>query len=149
EGYFPVPTISRDRNERPPSTNGSSHIALSSSIRRSLADSAAGHRTDDLHPITLAQDRRRVRPPGGHLAVERHRGEATGHLELPQELLQGRPVADLERLAVDDDPHRRKSRTGARCGLPSLVVGRPRRVPFAGITQGRFEGSRTPRPGSQ
>src|SRR5262245_46925493 len=86
DGYFPVPTISRDRNERPPSTRGSSHIAVSSFSAPAL------HRVDDLHPVALAQDGRRVGRPRRHLAVERHRRELAAHLQLPQELLEGGPA---------------------------------------------------------
>src|SRR6185503_7205384 len=135
DGYLPVPTMRRDLNSLPPSHSDVSYM------------SAASHGTHDLHPIAFLEHGVRVAGLGPHLAIERYRGVLSAHLELLQQPVDGQPLGQLHRLAVHRDGHRASQ--NKKPHLSGAVEGsRSRRVPFAGITQIRFEGSRAA-PGSQ
>src|SRR5262245_9988388 len=132
--YLPVPTIRRDVNSLPPITSGVSSMAL-----------APTHRSHDFHPIAVTQPGVGVPAARRHLTIHRHRGELALDAELGQQRLDAQPVGDLHALAVDADLHPVPVRSGPgkRKAAPEIRV-RPcrRRVPYAGITPLRFEGSR-------
>src|SRR5262245_26672628 len=81
DAYLPVPTIRRDENSLPPMTRFVSLMALTS-----LPLSPA-HRSDDLHPVALAQHRRLVRALRRHLTVHGHRGVLALDAELREQPL--------------------------------------------------------------
>src|SRR5262245_64111584 len=79
DAYLPVPTMRRDENSLPPITRFVSFIARSSLLL------SAAHRSDDLHPVALAQRGRRVLALRCDVAVHRDRGVLAGHAEMVQE----------------------------------------------------------------
>src|SRR5262245_61489271 len=105
--YLPVPTMRRDLNSLPPSQSDVSYMAPSL---------ASAHRADDLDLVAVAQNGLRVGRLGGHLAVYRHRGELTLDAEVGEKPVDGDPIRQLHRLAVDDDGHEKTAPGWVRSG---------------------------------
>src|SRR5256712_12311155 len=131
--YLPVPTMSRDVKSLPPSTRFVSCISTTS------------HGPNDFHAVTVAQRHRGVRRLRRDLAVHRDRGVLALDREVCEEALEAEPVGDLHLAPVDGDLHRDENGRSPCRGCGRVCS---RRVPFAGITRSRFEGSRAA-PGSQ
>src|SRR5439155_19109114 len=68
------------------------------------------------------------------------------HVQTRQEPVDGEPLGQLHRFAVDHDVHGKNKTAPRRVRWKTACLAR--RVPFAGIIQIRFEGSRAA-PGSQ
>src|SRR5437773_2308107 len=134
DAYFPVPTMSREENSLPPRTRFVSFMPLSPT-----------HRSYDFHLVTRVEARRRVGALGRDLAVHRHGRVLALDTQLRQQRLHADALGNLVLFAVHRDPHKQNGRTSHRVRPRSTPA---RRVPFAGITQSRFEGSRAA-PGSQ
>src|SRR5690349_23329890 len=99
---------------------------------------------DDLDFVALLQGGLGVLRPQGDFTVQGHRGELAPHLQVREQAVYREARGQLHRLAVDGDYHEETARLSRRV----RSRGAPRRIPFAGITQCRFEGSRAA-PGSQ
>src|SRR5215203_2688214 len=86
EAYFPVPTMRRERNSRPPISN-----LVSSAVVRSSAAviSAAANEMHDLEDVAVHQDERRVR-----VAVPQDRAVVLDHDETRIELQRGEEVGE-------------------------------------------------------
>src|SRR5262245_50186145 len=159
--YFPVPTMRREVNSLLPRVRFVSYMSLLPLAprrpwRRSAA--AAPHGADDLHAIAVRELGRGIRALGRDVAVDGHRRVLPRHPQLVEQGLHAESVAHVHALAVDRDPHRvsvcqrgscprgmiprfpRKRKTAAAWGAAVILA--IHRVPFAGITQSRFEGSR-------
>src|SRR2546428_13666719 len=132
--YFPVPTMSREENSLPPRTRFVSFML------------PPAHRSHDFHFVSCADARRRVGALGRHLAVPGDRRVLALHAQLYQQRLHAGALRDLVRLAVHRDLHRKQNGRDPHRVRPRSSP--TRRVPFAGIIQSRFEGSRAA-PGSQ
>src|SRR5205809_4191776 len=134
DAYFPVPTMSREENSLPPRTRFVSFMPL-----------APAHRSYDFHLVTRVEARRRVGALGRDLAVHRHGRVLALDAQVRQQRLHAGALGDLVLFAVHRDPYKQNGRNPRRVRPRSSLA---RRVPFAGITQSRFEGSRAA-PGSQ
>src|SRR5881392_316887 len=134
DAYFPVPTMSREENSLPPRTRFVSFMPLSPT-----------HRSYDFHLVTRVEARRRVGALGRDLAVHRHGRVLALDTQVRQQRLHAGALGDLVLFAVHRDPHKQNGRNPRRVRPRSSLA---RHVPFAGITQSRFEGSRAA-PGSQ
>src|SRR5436309_10551684 len=133
DAYLPVPTIRRDENSLPPMTRFVSLMALSPT-----------HRSDDLDFVPFPELHRRILAFGRHLAVDRDGREPAVDTEDVEETIHRDSRLHHHRITVDHDLHKQNGRAPSRV----RPLDSRRRVPFAGITQCRFEGSRTA-PGSQ
>src|SRR6476619_2004485 len=80
DGYLPVPTISRERNDRPAMTRGSSNMALSYRLPLASADEV-----DDLHRVSLVDRRGLVPGPFDEVEIVFHRHPARFDLELGEQ----------------------------------------------------------------
>src|SRR5437867_11313574 len=132
DAYLPVPTMRRDENSLPPITRFVSLMVPSSPLL-----SAAAHRSDDLHPVAVAQHGCRVLALRRHITIHGHRGVLAGHAEVVQEPGGADRVGDSHVLADGRALHKQKRPrpcTGAAADR--------RRVPFCGITPFRSEGCR-------
>src|SRR5437867_799993 len=74
---------------------------------------SAAHRADDLQPIPIVKDGRRVRAPRGHFAIHRDRRELALHREMVEEPGDRETVGNFQRVTVDRDLHRIKNTTAA------------------------------------
>src|SRR5437867_387513 len=141
--YFPVPTIRRDENSLPPITSDVSMAIL-------LSPRTATHRPNHLDAVPILEPDGLELVAARDLAVHGHGGELALHAEAGEEAVDAEAIRHLHRLAVHRDPHTgppvakktKRPRPQSGCGRVW------RRVPFAGIIQIRFEGSRAA-PGSQ
>src|SRR5262245_50256004 len=140
--YFPVPTIRRDENSLPPITRDVSMAIL-------LLPCSAAHRPNHLDAVAVLEPDGLELMAARDLAVHGDRGELALHAKGGEQVLDAEAVRHLHHLAVDRDLHRPSGGPKNKTTAPTKRV-RPcrRRVPFAGITQIRFEGSRAA-PGSQ
>src|SRR4029453_8975959 len=111
-----------------------------------LPSGSATHGVDDLDLVAVLDPGVGVLRPLGDLAVQGHRGELAADLEMSEGPVDRDAGGQFHRLAVHGDRHE-KNRTPFEKGCGPVPMP-PRRVPFAGITQCRFEGSRAA-PGSQ
>src|SRR5690349_21564994 len=100
---------------------------------------------NDLDLVAVVEDGLGVVRPQGNLAIEGHRGELATHLQVREQAVDREARRELHRFAVDGDRHEKTARLSEK-GVRSSDASR--RIPFAGITQCRFEGSRAA-PGSQ
>src|SRR5215831_2061070 len=105
---------------------------------------AAPHGSHDLDLVAALEARLGVLRLGRDLTVDGHRCVLALDLEVVEEPVDAEPVGELDLVAVDADDHKKTAPRRVRW-LDTRVS---RRVPFAGITQCRFEGSRAA-PGSQ
>src|SRR5213593_1532356 len=140
--YFPVPTIRRDENSLPPITSEVSMALL-------LLPCSATHRPNHLNAVPILEPDGLELVAARDLTVDGDGGELALHAEGGEEALDAEAVRHLHHLAVDRDLHRPSGGPKTKRPRPQSGCGRVwRRVPFAGITQIRFEGSRAA-PGSQ
>src|SRR5688500_17713952 len=92
EGYFPVPTIKRDRNVRPAITKGSENMSPAHS---------SPHEIHDLDFVAVADERRRVAIALDDRQVVLDGDETRIDLQMFQQLQDRELGAELQGIAVD------------------------------------------------
>src|ERR1700681_206354 len=93
DGYFPVPTKSRERHSYLPTRSVSVSVCMLSS----------GDGDDDLDSVAVVQQPRGMVHPRHDVIVERDRGSVAPRAERFQQGVDRRTVGDFARLTVDRD----------------------------------------------
>src|SRR3954467_172485 len=98
DGYLPVPTIRRERNDRPAMTRGSSNITLSYRLGLAAADEV-----DDLPRVPFVDRRGPQTRPLDDVEIVLHRHAPRLDVELGEQGGNAHRAGQLERVAVQAD----------------------------------------------